>query len=130
MAPAGQASWATLHFTLLRATDIDYRVSLRLRDAQGAMLSPTDKDLLDDRHFRTSAWPLDDPRLNQAINVYTLPISPAAPPGNYCLEAVVYAAATLEALPIAGDTHLAGAGCASLPDDGVSARLGSVVVSR
>jgi hypothetical protein len=126
----GQASWATLHFTLLRAADVDYRVSLRLRDARGAMLPPTDKDLLDDRHFRTSAWPLDDPRLNQAINVYTLPIPPDAPPGEYCLEAVVYAAATLEALPSGGDMHPPGAGCALLADDGVSARLGSVTVSR
>jgi hypothetical protein len=129
-APAGGATWATLHFTLLRATDVDYRVSLRLRDSKGTMLSPTDKDLLDDRHFRTSAWPLDDPRLNQAINVYTLPIPLAAPAGDYCLEAVVYAAATLEALPIAGDTHPPGAGCALLPDDGVSARLGIVAASR
>jgi hypothetical protein len=129
-APAGQATWATLHFTLLRATDVDYRVSLRLRDSKGAMLSPTDKDLLDDRHFRTSAWPPDDPRLNQAINVYTLPIPPTVPAGDYCLEAVVYAAANLGALPIAGDAHPAAAGCAFLPDDGISARLGVVAVSR
>jgi hypothetical protein len=129
-APAGQATWATLHFTLLRATDVDYRVSLRLRDSKGAMLSPTDKDLLDDRHFRTSAWPPDDSRLNQAINVYTLPIPSTVPAGDYCLEAVVYAATNLGALPIAGDAHPAGAGCAFLPDDGISARLGVVAVSR
>jgi mannosyltransferase len=129
-APAGGATWATLHFTLLRATDVDYRVSLRLRDAKGAMLPPTDKDLLDDRHFRTSAWPLDDPRLNQAINVYTLPVPPTIPAGDYCLEAVVYAATDLEALPIASDTHRPEAGCASLPNDGTSTRLGSVAVSR
>jgi uncharacterized membrane protein len=129
-APVSGTTWATLHFTLLRATDMDYRVSLRLRDSKGTMLSPTDKDLLDDRHFRTSAWPLDDPRLNQAINVYTLPVPSTVSAGDYCLEAVVYAAADRGALPVAGDGHPLQAGCASLPDDGTSARLGSVAVSR
>jgi hypothetical protein len=83
------------------------------------MLPPTDKDLLNDRHFRTSAWPLDDPRLNQAINVYTLSIPPDTPPGDYRLEAVVYDAATLGALPVTG---------VSTPD-GTSASLGMVTVS-
>jgi hypothetical protein len=122
----GGAAWATLHFALLRDTDVDYRVSLRLYSPEGNMLPPTDKDLLNDRHFRTSAWPLDDPRLNQAINVYTLPIPPGTLPGDYCLEAVVYDANTLEALPVAG---VPSAGCVSLARDSISARLGSVAVS-
>ena len=66
------------------------------------MLPPTDKDLLNDRHFRTSAWPMNDPRLDQTINVYMLPIPPNAAPGDYCLEAVVYEANTIEALPVSG----------------------------
>jgi uncharacterized membrane protein len=115
----GGVAWATLHFTLLRDTDVDYRVSLRLYSPEGNRLASTDKDLLNDRHFRTSAWPLDDPRLNQAINVYTLPIPPDASPGSYRLETVVYEATTLEALPVA-------AGSAS---DGISAFLDTVVVS-
>jgi mannosyltransferase len=122
----GEVAWATLHFTLLRDTDVDYRVSLRLYSPEGNRLAPTDKDLLNDRHFRTSAWPLDDPRLNQAINVYTLPIPPGALPGDYCLEAVVYDANTLETLPVAG---LLGAACASFAGDGISAWLGTVAVS-
>jgi len=117
-AQVGGLAWATLHFTLLGDTEVDYRVSLRLRDPSGNMLPPTDKDLLDDRHFRTSAWPPDDPRLNQAINVYTLPIPVDAPPGDYRLEAVVYDAATLEALPVAGTPA----------PDGISAWLGNLVV--
>jgi mannosyltransferase len=125
-AQVGGAAWATLHFALLRDTDVDYRVSLRLYSPEGNRLSPTDKDLLDDRHFRTSAWPLDDPRLNQAINVYTLPIPSGTLPGDYCLEAVVYDANTLGALPVAGALS---AGCASLARDSISARLGSVAVS-
>jgi mannosyltransferase len=115
----GEVAWATLHFTLLRGTDVDYRVSLRLYSPEGNRLALTDKDLLNDRHFRTSAWPLDDSRLNQAINVYTLPIPSDVSPGSYRLETVVYEAATLEALPVS-------AGSAS---DGISAFLGTVVVA-
>ncbi len=125
-AQIGQAAWATMHLTLIRDTNVDYRVSLRLRSLEGDMHPPIDKDLLNDRHFRTSAWPLDDPRLNQAINVYTLPIPSETPAGDYCLEAVVYAATTTEALPLTG---FSGSGCAFPARDSVSAQLGRVVVS-
>jgi hypothetical protein len=127
-AQAGEAAWATLRFTLLRDADADYRVSLRLRDAAGNMLPPADKDLLNDRHMRTSAWPLGDARLNQAINVYTLPVPPEAEPGEYCLEVVVYAATTLDALPASG-ALLSGPGCASAQGDGISARLGRIAIA-
>ena len=125
-ARVGTAAWATLHFTLLRETDTDYRVSARLRGPQGEMLPPSDKDLLNDRHFRTSAWPLGDARLNQAINVYTLPIPPDTLPGSYCLEVVVYDAASLEPLPVAGATT---SECGLEPESGSAARLGAVTVS-
>lgn len=94
--PSGQTlsaqhpAWATLHFTLLHQTDVDYKVSLRLRGQDGHIAGQIDKDLLNDRHFRTSAWPLTDPALNQAINVYTLALAPDTPPGSYRLEIVVY----------------------------------------
>ncbi len=88
--PPGRAAWVTLHFCLLRQTGINYRVSLRLRAKTGAVVAQVDRDLLNDRHFRTSAWPLDDPALNQALNVYSLPLPPETPPGLYRLEAVVY----------------------------------------
>jgi uncharacterized membrane protein len=83
-------AWATLHFTLLRQTPVDYKVSLRLRGQDGHVAGQIDKDLLNDRHFRTSAWPLADPALNQAINVYTLAFAPDTSPGSYRLEVVVY----------------------------------------
>jgi hypothetical protein len=117
-APAGGSAWVTLHFSLLADAAADYRTSLRLRDAQGNMLPPTDKDLLNDRHFRTSAWPLEDARLNQAINVYILPIPADAAPGDYRLEAVVYQAGTLEALPVEDHSSV----------DGFSATLGTLTV--
>jgi hypothetical protein len=88
--PTTHPAWATLHFTLLRQTRVDYKISLRLRSEAGAIISQVDKDLLNDRHFRTSAWPLDNPALNQAINVYTLPLAPDVSPGPYRLEVVVY----------------------------------------
>ncbi len=69
---------------------MDYRVSARLRAETGQVIAQIDKELLNDRHFRTSAWPPADPALNQAINVYTLPIPAGAPPGSYRLEVVVY----------------------------------------
>jgi predicted ribosomally synthesized peptide with SipW-like signal peptide len=125
-AQVGQTAWATLHLTLLRDTSDDYRVSLRLRSVEGDMQPPIDKDLLNDRHFRTSAWPLDDPRLNQAINVYTLPIPSETPAGDYCLEAVVYKATTTEALPLTGFSD---SGCVFPARDSISAQLGHVVVS-
>jgi hypothetical protein len=87
---ARHPAWATLHFTLLRPTTVDYKVSLRLRGQDGHIAGQIDKDLLNDRHFHTSAWPLADPALNQAINVYTLAFAPDTPPGSYRLEVVVY----------------------------------------
>jgi hypothetical protein len=89
-APATGPAWAVLHFTLRQNTAVDYRVSVRLRGANGFLAAQVDKDLLNDRHFRTAAWPLADPALNQAINVYTLPLAPDTPPGPYRLEVVVY----------------------------------------
>jgi hypothetical protein len=84
---ASQRAWATLHFTLLHATNINYKVSLRLRNLTGETVAQVDHDLLNDRHFKTAAWPLSDNALNQAINVYLLPPIPAA---IYRLEVVVY----------------------------------------
>lgn len=107
--PGGEqtAAWATLHFSLLRPAAADYRVSVRLRAAGsgtsgGSLVAQTDRDLLNDRHVRTSAWPVDDDRLNQTINVYSLPLAPEAGPGPFSLEVVVYDAETLAGLPVSG----------------------------
>jgi hypothetical protein len=82
--------WATLHFSLRRDTEVNYKVSLRLRARDGQLAAQVDQDLLNDRHLRTSAWPMADPALNQAINVYLLPLPPDTSPGIYRLEVVVY----------------------------------------
>lgn len=91
--PISEPVWATLHFTLLKEAEVNYRVSLRLRGNDGQIVSQVDRDLLNDRHFRTSAWPLTNPALNQAINVYTLPLATDTIPGSYRLEVIVYNAA-------------------------------------
>lgn len=114
----GGAGWVTAHFRLLGRVPGDYRVSMRLQDAQGVRRSQTDRDLLNDRHLRTSAWPLDDDQLNQTINVYTLGVPATAPPGEYELLAVVYDAVSQEALPVTAGTNV----------DGIQARLGRVLV--
>lgn len=115
---AGATTWATLHFALLRQTGVDYRASLRLCSADGNVLASVDRDILNDRHFRTAAWPLEDARLNQALNVYTLSLPPDISPGVYRLELVVYEAGTLTALAVDSATS----------PDGISAVLGSVRV--
>ncbi|MDM8528314.1 glycosyltransferase family 39 protein [Anaerolineales bacterium HSG24] len=84
------AVWATLHYQLLQPTPVNYRASLRLRGEDGHIISQLDKDLLNDRHFRTSAWPIADSALNQAINVYLLSIPAETTPGLYQLELVIY----------------------------------------
>jgi hypothetical protein len=111
--------WVTLHFSLLRQTDTNYKVSLRLRGADGRVVAQVDRDLLNDRHFRTSAWPVADPALNQAINVYLLPLAPDTPPGSYQLEAVVYNAEP--PYPAEGVTG-------HDTSDGVAAVLGQITV--
>lgn len=111
--------WATLQFSLLRESHINYKVSLRLRAEAGQGLAQVDQDLLNDRHFRTSAWPLDDPALNQAINVYTLPLPPNLPPGSYRLEVVVYNA--VPPYPSEGVTGY-------VTEDGGAAILGYVLI--
>ena len=116
---AGEAVWATLHFTLLRDTDVDYKVSLRLRSETGQIISQLDRELLNDRHFRTSAWPPADPALNQAINVYTLALPPDTPPGAYQLEVVVY-----DAEPPYPSEGVSGATV-----DGTAAILGRITVA-
>jgi hypothetical protein len=117
--PRTHPAWAVLHFTLLHQTNIDYKVSLRLRGDNGRIAAQADKELLNDRHFRTSAWPLADPALNQAINVYTLSLAPDTPTGRYRLEVVVYNARP--PYPSEGVTGIESAG-------GVAAVIGNITV--
>lgn len=117
---AGEAGWATLHFSQLAPTDISYKVSLRLRASDGRALAQVDRLLLNDRHFQTADWPIEDPALNQAVNVYLLPLNDPAYTGPLTLEAVIYNAETL--------ASIAAYGAPTTNDDFVSAQIGAVVV--
>jgi uncharacterized membrane protein len=116
---ADEPVWATLHFSLLRDTDVNYRVSVRLRDEAGQVVAQQDNDLLNDRHARTAAWPSYDADLNQTINVYLLPLPPDTSPGTYQLEAVLY-----NAEPPYPSEGVSGQATA----DGAAAKLGTVTV--
>ncbi len=118
----GEAAWVTLHFTQLSPTTINYKVSLRLRAPDGSLLAQVDKAILNDRHFQTAAWPIEDPALNQAINVYTLPLNQPNYTGPLTLEAVVYNAAT-------GDS-IAAYGVSTTNDDLVSAQIGEITMNN
>lgn len=119
---AGQAGWATLHLSLAADTAINYKLSLRLRAPDGRTLAQTDRLLLNDRHFQTADWPLADAALNQAIAVFTLPLTDPAYTGPLTLEAVVYNAETL--------ASIAAYGVPTTGNDLVSAQIGAVTVTR
>lgn len=116
----GESAWAALHFTQLAPIEVNYKVSLRLRAPEGALLAQQDKAILNDRHFQTAAWPVGDPALNQAINVYTLSLDDSTYVGPLTLEAVVYDAETLAAI--------AAYGVSTTNDDFVSAQIGEIEV--
>ncbi len=120
--PAGGFGWVTVHLSLQQPTPIDYKLSLRLRAADGRVLAQSDKYILNDRHFRTSAWVVDDPALNQTINVFLLPLADADAHGVATLEAVVYNGAT-------GDS-IAAYGVPTTNEDFVSAQIGTVQVTE
>ena len=118
----GQAGWATLHFSQLSQTDINYKISLRLRAPDGRLLAQDDRVILNDRHFQTAAWPIEDPQLNQATNVYTLPLNDPTYTGPLTLEAVVYNAESLAAI--------AAYGVPTTNNDSVSAQIGEMEVKK
>ncbi len=119
---AGGFGWVTMHLSLQQPTAIDYKISVRLRAADGRVLAQSDKYILNDRHVRTSAWIPADPALNQAINVFLLPLSNPNVRGAVTLEAVVYNGATGDAI--------AAYGVPTTNDDLVSAQIGSVQITE
>ncbi len=115
--PAGRPAWVTLGWTIPRSAGADYKAALYLRDARGHLIAQTDRDLLNDRHLHTAAWKPGE----TALNVYTLPVPPGTPPGDYAIQATVYRAdggGTLDVLDEAGAPQ------------GVAATLGTIRVVR
>jgi hypothetical protein len=78
------------------------RVSVRLRDARGRVLSARDAALLDDGGRTTDRWDAPDP----VTNYYVLPIPPGTPPGTYTITAQLYNARDVLADELVGAIDL------------------------
>ena len=91
-AAAGRPALVTLHWRADGPTSRPLKVSLRLRDGDGAMLAQDDRVLLNDRHLRTTSWQPGE----TALAVYTLALPPEL--GTYGLTLVLYDEESLEAV--------------------------------
>ena len=122
--PAGSMAWATLRWQMptdaCEAADCsidDLKTAVYLEDERGHKVGQVDKLLLSDRHLRTSGWSPDE----RAINVYTLPVAPATPPGEYHVMVTVYRTADGEPLPVLD---------AGGAPEGIAAQIGVLQVVR
>ena len=85
-APSGEAAWVALQWQARQAMEHDYKVSLRLVDAQGHLAGQTDTRLLSNEHQATSLW-----QAGQGVTTYhLLPSLPATLPGTYWLHLTLY----------------------------------------
>ena len=91
-AAAGRPALVTLRWRADGPTDRPLKVSLRLRDEEGATLAQDDRVLLNDRHLHTTSWQPGD----TALAVYALELPPE--PGSYRLTLVLYDEETLGAV--------------------------------
>ena len=101
--PSGSAAWVTLNWQIPQdacqsdpCLSEDYKVAIYLRDAQSHQVGQVDKTLLSDRHLRTTGWQPDE----SALNVYTLPVAPGTPPGEYTVDVTVYDVVDSSPLPV------------------------------
>jgi len=97
--PSGRKAWVVLQWRALRRLDKDYKVSIRLLDAERHLVGQVDKLLLSNYLEPTSEW---EPGQVE-IDYYTLPTLPATPPGEYQIEVTAYDRESLESLPILGE---------------------------
>jgi mannosyltransferase len=94
--PAGRKMWAVLNWQALAPPGENFKVGLYLHDGQWNKVAQDDRDILSDRHLRTSGWTAGE----QASNVYLLEVAPDTPPGEYILEVAVYERESLTHLDI------------------------------
>jgi mannosyltransferase len=119
----GYASRFTLHgsrFTIYwraeQQLDDDYKVSLRLRDEQGHYWGHLDRRPAA-YLYPTTRWKVGE----LLFGLYTLPVLPGTPPGEYQLEVVLYSEARPEGLDIVDADGVA---------RGVRAVIGTVTVAK
>ncbi len=85
---------ATLRWQMHEPSARAIKVSVRLKDENGATLDQEDRLLINDLHYRSNAWTPGE----SALNVYSLH-TPVIP-GVYTLSVVVYDEETLEAIAV------------------------------
>jgi hypothetical protein len=89
----------TLFWRRLSEEGADYKITLRLLDAEGSIVGQRD-----DRPYRgafpTNAWPVGV-LLSESVD---LPLVDALPPGEYSVVIGLYAIDTLELLPVEGSS--------------------------
>ena len=89
--PSGEAAWVALCWHTRQEMSHDYRISLRLVDAQGHLAGQADTWLLSNEHETTSHW---EP--GQVVTTYhRLPSLPATLPDRYWLHLILYDPETL-----------------------------------
>ncbi|MCS7261122.1 MAG: DUF4832 domain-containing protein, partial [Anaerolineae bacterium] len=85
--PAGQPLWVRAVWMIREPTDEDYGSQLALVDSNGYTVTRTDRMLLDNDFFRTTAhWPPG----KSAAAYYRLAVPAETPPGTYHLRIVAY----------------------------------------
>jgi 4-amino-4-deoxy-L-arabinose transferase-like glycosyltransferase len=89
--PSGEAAWVALRWHTRQAMDHDYKISLRLVDAQGHLAGQADTWLLSNEHHTTSHW---EPG-QVVITYHRLPSLPGTLPDRYWLHLVLYDPETL-----------------------------------
>lgn len=88
--PSGEEAWVALRWQARQTPDRDYKVSLRLVDAQGHLTGQADTWLLSNDHRLSAGW-----RPGDVVTTYhRLPTLPATLPGTYRLQLILYDAET------------------------------------
>ena len=82
----GRPLWMTLHWKTAPGLDVDYAISLRLYNEEGARVYQEDSVLWNPKHFPTSYWSAEAPVETLAL----LAVPADLPYGDYELRVVVY----------------------------------------
>ena len=82
----GRPLWMTLQWKTAPGLDVDYAISLRLYNEEGARVYQEDSVLWNPRHFPTSYWSAEAPVETLAL----LAVPADLPYGDYELRVVVY----------------------------------------
>ena len=82
--------WAVLQLRTAPGLEVDYRISVRLYDAEDVRVYQDDVTLVDLNYAQTSQWKADEP----VDNLFHFDLPADLPPGEYELRLVVYDSGT------------------------------------